>query len=138
MESSVNYREFHPNTKTLWTPSITQVYINSGTKDSPLSGWDWYQRRNLRKTSEYDTEPTGEPKWIRAVTLTIWNHCYQRWQTRCDHQYGQNQTTGFKQDQLLLQITSMYTMQDNILSSEKYIFQTPMDDWKDKTRRLAF
>jgi hypothetical protein len=23
-------------------------------------------------------------------------------------------------------------MQDNILSSEKYIFQTPIDDWKDK------
>ena len=24
-------------------------------------------------------------------------------------------------------------MQDNILSSEKYIFQTPLDEWKDKT-----
>jgi hypothetical protein len=24
-------------------------------------------------------------------------------------------------------------MQDNILSSEKYIFQTPIEDWKDKT-----
>jgi hypothetical protein len=95
--------------------------------------WDWYQRRYLRKLSDCDTEPTGEPKWIRAVILTIWQHCYQRWRARCDHQYGQTQTTGFKHDQLLIQITSMYTMQDHILSSEKYIFQTPIDDWKDKT-----
>jgi hypothetical protein len=95
--------------------------------------WDWYQRRYLQKLSEKDTEPTGEPKWIRAVTLTIWNHCYKRWITRCDHQYGKNQNTGFKHSQLLLQIQAMYSMQEQILSSEKYIFQTPIDDWKEKT-----
>ena len=95
--------------------------------------WDWYQRRYLKKLSKKNIEPTGEPKWIRAVTLTIWNHCYQRWRYRCDHQYSDTKTNGFKHDQLLLQIQTMYATQDKILQSEQYIFQTPLQDWNEKT-----
>ena len=39
--------------------------------------WDRYQRRYLTLVGETDDEPTGEPKWIRAVTLTIWRHCHK-------------------------------------------------------------
>jgi hypothetical protein len=83
--------------------------------------------------SENDTEPTGEPKWVQAVILTIWHYCYQQWITWCDHQYGQNQTTRFKYSQLLLQVQAMYSIQDHTLSNKKYIFQTPLEDWNDKT-----
>jgi hypothetical protein len=95
--------------------------------------WDWYQRRYLKQISEYDNEPTGEPKWLRAVILVIWQHCYQRWIERCDRQYENKQTGGFKHEQLLHQIHTLYAMKDKLLVQDQYIFQTPLEEWKDKT-----
>jgi hypothetical protein len=94
--------------------------------------WDRYQRRYLQLMHPNDKEPSGEPKWIRATILTIWRHSHSRWLERTKNQYGNQQTSNFRHDQLLQQIEALYAHQPNILVRDQYMFQTPLEDWKDK------
>jgi hypothetical protein len=94
--------------------------------------WDWYQRKYTKDKSAYDNDPTGEPKWIRATILTIWNHCYQRWIERCDTQHSDTANT-FKREQLLQQITALYATKERILQQDQYIFQITPEEWTEKT-----
>jgi hypothetical protein len=94
--------------------------------------WDWYQRKYTKDISEYDNDPTGEPKWIRATILTIWNHCYMRWIERCDTQHSQT-NNNFKQEQLLQQITALYATRERILQRDQYIFSTTLEEWTEKS-----
>jgi hypothetical protein len=95
--------------------------------------WDRYQRRYLKLVYPTEKEPSGEPKWLRAVILTIWQHAYVRWIERTNHQYGTNQTSNFRHDQLLQQIEALYAHQPNILVQDQYMFTTTIEDWKDTT-----
>jgi hypothetical protein len=94
--------------------------------------WDWYQRKYTKDKSAYDNDPTGEPKWIRATILTIWNHCYQRWIERCDTQHSDTANT-FKREQLLQQITALYATKARILQQDQYLFQITLEEWTEKT-----
>ncbi len=91
--------------------------------------WDRYQRRYLTLVGETDEEPTGEPKWIRAITLTIWRHCHIRWTIRCDTQYSESPTNNFKREQILHQIQTLYTMKDRLLQQHQYMFNTTLEEW---------
>ena len=90
--------------------------------------WDRYQRRYLTLVGETDEEPTGEPKWIRAITLTIWRHCHIRWTIRCDTQYSDSPTNNFKREQILHQIQTLYTMKDRLLQQHQYMFNTTLEE----------
>ena len=92
--------------------------------------WDRYQRRYLTLVGETDEEPSGEPKWIRAVTLTIWRHCHIRWQIRCDTQYSTTEASNFKREQILHQIQTLYAMKDKLLQQEQYMFNITMEEWE--------
>jgi hypothetical protein len=94
--------------------------------------WDRYQRRYLKLMHPTEKEPSGEPKWIRAIILTIWRHGHARWVERTKNQYGAQQTNNFRHDQLLNQIEALYEHQPNLLVRDQYMFNTPIEDWKDK------
>jgi hypothetical protein len=97
-----------------------------------LVEWDWHQRRYTQNLSAYDNSPTGEPKWLRAIILTIWLHCHARWLERCNHQYGAS-TSGFRRSQLQQQIQVLYSRSDQLLAHDQHIFQIPIADWTNKT-----
>eukprot|EP00978_Attheya_sp_CCMP212_P043080 scaffold274779_cov38-Attheya_sp.AAC.1 len=63
--------------------------------------WDKYQCRYLQLMHPNDKEPSGEPRWIRAIILTIWRHSHSRWLERTKNQYGNQQTSNFRHDHLL-------------------------------------
>eukprot|EP00978_Attheya_sp_CCMP212_P018144 scaffold49265_cov79-Attheya_sp.AAC.1 len=92
--------------------------------------WDRYQRRYLTLVGETDDEPTGEPKWIRAVTLTIWRHCHVRWKIRCDTQYSDMEASNFKREQILHQLQTLYTTRDQLLQQHQYMFITTLEEWE--------
>jgi hypothetical protein len=93
--------------------------------------WDWFQRKYTKDISEYDNDPTGEPKWLRATILTIWQHCHTRWLERCNNQFKHTNET-FKREQLLQQIQALYSIQDRILQRDQYMFKTPLEEWAEK------
>jgi hypothetical protein len=93
--------------------------------------WDRYQRRYLKLIAQDDErEPSGEPKWIRAVTQTIWQHCHTRWTNRCNTQYENTTEQTFQHAQLLQQVETMYQTKDKILIQEQYMFHTPLEEWQ--------
>eukprot|EP00978_Attheya_sp_CCMP212_P012655 scaffold31650_cov56-Attheya_sp.AAC.2 len=55
--------------------------------------WDWFQRKYTKDTSKYDNDPTGEPKWLQATILTIWQHCHSRWLERWNNQFKHTNDT---------------------------------------------
>eukprot|EP00978_Attheya_sp_CCMP212_P024970 scaffold79426_cov35-Attheya_sp.AAC.1 len=83
--------------------------------------------------SKKNEDPTREPKWIRAFILTIWQHCDTRWTNRCDTQYSDAQKYTYKREQLLHQISTLYSKEDQILVQDQYIFQTPLEEWETKS-----
>ena len=57
-----------------------------------------------------------------------------RWNERCKTQY-KNSTNGFRRQQLKQQLEVMYQMRNRLMQRDQYIFQTPLEQWDDKTTR---
>ena len=95
--------------------------------------YDRYQRRYEKLMSKTNEDPTGEPKWIRALILTIWQHCHTRWTNRCDTQFSDAQKCTYKREQLLHQINTLYSKEEQLLVQDQYIFQTPLEEWETKS-----
>ena len=78
-------------------------------------------------------EPTGEPKWIRAINLVLWKHNYLRWVERCSYQFGNNQDSTYRREHLLDQLRSLYKNKDRLLQRYHHIFDTSFTEWNNKT-----
>jgi hypothetical protein len=94
--------------------------------------WDWFQQKYIKDQSEYENDPTGEPKWTRAIILTTWQHCYKRWIEQYDTQYSQANTT-FKTEQLLQQIIALYATRERLLQRDQFIFSITPEEWREKS-----
>jgi hypothetical protein len=57
-----------------------------------------------------------------------------QWNERCKTQY-KNSTNGFRRQQLKQQLEVMYQIHNQLMQRDQYIFQTPLEQWDDKTTR---
>ena len=73
-----------------------------------------------------DDKPTDD-YWLQNVYSTLFKIYYARWKVRNQTQHGPNDE--YTKQALLLRISALYALKDNMHPQDQHCFRKPLKDW---------
>ena len=94
-------------------------------KGYPSTHWMTHQQR-YKMEMYIDDKPT-DAYWLQHVYSTLFKIYYARWQVRNQTQHGPNDE--YTKQALLLRISALYALKDNMHPQDQHCFRKPLKDW---------